>query len=84
MTVKKKKGALVVLGPLQTSPRLNKWIQLALQDSRREGGLGGAPSDVSFLFAGASAINVCRISPFKATGKFRGAAIPRSADRHQS
>lgn len=30
MTVKKKKGALVALGPLQTSPRLNKWIQLVL------------------------------------------------------
>lgn len=29
MTVKKK-GALVALGPLQTSPRLNKWIQLVL------------------------------------------------------
>lgn len=29
MTVKKK-GTLVALGPLQTSPRLNKWIQLVL------------------------------------------------------
>ena len=84
MTVKKKKRCPCGAGSPPDVPRLNKWIQLALQDSRREGGLGGAPSDVSFLFAGASAINVCRISPFKATGKFRGAAIPRSADRHQS